>query len=63
MSNALGWPAVRRPGPRIVAVALAVLVALAGVTAGGYLYINRVSAGIARVPVMFAPSKTPTAPR
>ncbi len=60
MSNAL---AIRRPSPRLVVVTLAVLVALAGVTVGGCLYINHVAAGISRVPVMFAPSKTPTAPR
>ena len=35
----------------------------AGLTIGGCLYINHVAAGIARVPVMFAPSQTPTAPR
>ena len=60
MSNVL---AIRRPGPRFVLVALAMLVAAAGLTIGGCLYINHVAAGIARVPVLFAPSKTPTAPR
>jgi hypothetical protein len=60
MSNLL---AIRRPVPRLVVLALAVLVAAAGLTIGGCLYINHVAAGIARVPVMFAPSKTPTAPR
>ena len=59
MSNVL---AIRRPGPRFVLVALAMLVA-AGLTIGGCLYINHVAAGIGRVPVLFAPSKTPTAPR
>jgi hypothetical protein len=60
MSNV---PAIRRPVPRLVLVALAVLVAAVGLTIGGYVYINHVAAGIGRVPVMFAPSKTPTAPR
>lgn len=60
MSNML---AIRRPVPRLVLVALAVLVAAVGLTIGGCLYINHVAVGIARVPVMFAPSKTPTAPR
>ena len=60
MSNDL---AIRRPVPRLVLVALAVLVAAVGLTIGGVLYINHVAAGIGRVPVMFAPSKTPTAPR
>jgi hypothetical protein len=55
--------AIRRPVPRLVLVALALLVAAVGLTIGGCLYINHVVAGIARVPVMFAPSKTPTAPR
>ena len=55
----------RVPSPRLVMVTLAVLVALAGVTVGGALYINHVAAGIARVPVMFDVShaKAPTAPR
>ena len=55
----------RVPGPRLVMVMLAVLVALAGVAIGGALYINHVAAGIARVPVMFDVShvKAPTAPR
>jgi hypothetical protein len=60
MSNVL---AIRRPGPRLVLVGLAVLVAAVGLTIGGSLYISHVAAGMARVPVMFAPSKTPTAPR
>ena len=60
MSNAL---ATRRLVPRLVLVALAVLVAAVGLTIGGWLYINHVAAGIGRVPVLFAPSKTPTAPR
>jgi hypothetical protein len=60
MSNVL---AIRRPVPRLVLVALAVLVAVAGLTIGGVLYIDHVAAGIGRVPVMFAPSKTPTASR
>jgi hypothetical protein len=60
MSNV---PAIRRPVPRLVMVALAVLVAAVGLTIGGSLYINHVVAGIARVPVMFSPSQTPTAPR
>ena len=60
MSNVL---AIRRPVPRLVLLALAVLVAVVGLTIGGCLYINHVAAGMARVPVMFAPSKTPTAPR
>ena len=60
MSNDL---AIRRPVPRLVLVALAVFVAAVGLTIGGCLYINHVAAGIGRVPVMFAPSKTPTAPR
>ena len=61
----VGRPRSWRPGPRLVMVTLAVLVALAGVTVGGYLYLNHVVAGIARVPVMFDVShaKTPTAPR
>jgi hypothetical protein len=60
MSNV---PAIRRPGPRLVLVALAVIVAAVGLTIGGCRYISHVAAGMARVPVMFAPSKTPTAPR
>jgi hypothetical protein len=60
VSNVL---AIRRPGPRFVLVALATLVAIAGLTIGGCLYISHVAAGIGRVPVLFAPSKTPTAPR
>jgi hypothetical protein len=62
MSNVL---AIRRPGPRLVLVALAVLVVAVGMTIGGCLYISHVAAGIARVPVMFdvSPSQTPTAPR
>jgi hypothetical protein len=55
--------ASRRPVPRLVLVALAVLVAAVGLTIGGCLYINHVAAGIGRVPVLFAPSRTPTAPR
>jgi hypothetical protein len=55
--------AIRRPGPRFVLVALAVLVAAAALAIAGCLYINHVAAGIGRVPVLFAPSKTPTAPR
>ena len=39
---------------RIVLASLTVLVLLAGLVAGGCLYINRVAAGIGRVPVMFA---------
>lgn len=60
MSNV---PAIRRPVPRLVLVALAVLVATVGLTIGGCLYISHVAAGMARVPVMFSPAKTPTAPR
>jgi hypothetical protein len=60
VSNVL---AIRRPGPRFVLVTLAMLVAAAGLTIGGCLYINHVAAGVGRVPVLFAPSKTPTAPR
>ena len=60
MSNLL---AIRRPVPRLVLVALAVLVVAVALTIGGCLYINHVAAGMGRVPVMFAPSKTPTAPR
>jgi len=41
---------------RIVLASLAVLVLFLGITAGGYFYINRVAAGIGRVPVMFAPA-------
>ena len=40
---------------RIVLASLAVLVLFLGMTAGGYFYINRVAAGIGRVPVMFGP--------
>ena len=47
--------ASRRPVPRLVLVALAVLVAAVGLTIGGCLYINHVAAGIGRVPVLFAP--------
>ena len=39
---------------RIVLASLAVLVVLAGVVVGGYVYINHVAAGIGRMPVMFA---------
>lgn len=39
---------------RIVLASLAVLVVMAGVVAGGYVYINHVAAGIGRMPVMFA---------
>jgi hypothetical protein len=39
---------------RIVLASLAVLVLLFGMVACGCLYINRVAAGIGRVPVMFA---------
>ena len=50
---------------RIVLASLTVLVVLLSVTTAGYVYINHVAAGIARVPVMFVvrPSQTPTAPR
>jgi hypothetical protein len=41
---------------RIVLASLAVLVLFLGMTAGGYFYINRVAAGIGRVPVMFGPA-------
>ena len=41
---------------RIVLASLAVLVLFVGMTAGGYFYINRVAAGIGRVPVMFGPA-------
>jgi hypothetical protein len=41
---------------RIVLASLAVLVLFLGITAGGYFYINRVAAGIGRVPVMFEPA-------
>ena len=53
MRTGLSQSAIRRPGPRLAAAALAVLIALGGVTVGGFLYINRVAAGIGRVPVMF----------
>ena len=61
----VGRPRSWRPGPRLVMVTLAVLVVLGGATVAGYLYLNHVVAGIARVPVMFDVShaKTPTAPR
>ena len=61
----VGRPRSWRQRPRLVVVTLAVLVALAGVTVGGYLYLNHVVAGIARAPVMFdvSHSPTPTAPR
>ena len=61
----VGRPRSWRPRPRLVVVALAVLVALAGLTVGGCLYISQVAAGMARAPVMFdvSPSQTPTAPR
>ncbi len=39
---------------RIVLASLAVLVVLAGLAVGGYVYINHVAAGIGRMPVMFA---------
>jgi hypothetical protein len=39
---------------RIVLASLTVLVLFAGMVVGGCLYINRVAAGIGRVPVMFA---------
>jgi hypothetical protein len=39
---------------RIILASLAVLVLFVGMVAGGCLYINRVAAGIGRVPVMFA---------
>ncbi|PZS40408.1 MAG: hypothetical protein DLM62_03080 [Pseudonocardiales bacterium] len=39
---------------RIILASLAVLVVFVGTVAGGYFYINRVAAGIGRVPVMFA---------
>ena len=50
---------------RVVVVSLAVLAVFLGVTAAGYVYINHVAAGVARVPVMFvvSPSQTPAAPR
>ncbi len=54
---------------RIVLASLAVLVMFLGLVAGGYLYINRVAAGVGRVPVMFGPVsastpvQTPAAPR
>ncbi len=60
MSIVLGGPGLR---PRVVVVMLAFFVAVLGATVVGYLYINHVAAGIARVPVMFAPSETSTAPR
>ena len=41
---------------RILLASLAVLVLFLGMTAGGYFYINRVAAGIGRVPVMFSPA-------
>jgi hypothetical protein len=43
----------RRARVRIAVLSLAVLAALLGLTAGGYVYINHVAAGIGRVPVMF----------
>ena len=50
---------------RIVVASLAVLLVLLGVTTAGYVYINHVAAGIARVPVMFVvrPTQSPAAPR
>ena len=60
MSNV---PAIRRPVPRLVLVALAVLVATVGLTIGGCLYISHVAAGMARRWLCFLPEKTPTAPR
>ncbi len=47
---------------RIVLASLAVLVMVVGMVAGGYLYINRVAAGIGRVPVMFAPAHVASRP-
>ena len=47
---------------RIVLASLAVLVMFVGMVAGGYVYINRVAAGIGRVPVMFAPAHVASAP-
>jgi hypothetical protein len=62
MSIVLGRPSLRL---RVVVVSLAFFVAVLSVTVVGYLYINHVAAGIARVPVMFdvSPSQTSTAPR
>jgi hypothetical protein len=34
-----------------------------GLVAGGYIYINRVAAGIGKVPVMFAPAPAHAASR
>jgi uncharacterized membrane protein len=44
---------------RIIVASLAVLVVFLGLVAGGYIYINRVAAGIGKVPVMFAPAPAP----
>jgi hypothetical protein len=41
---------------RIILASLAVLVLFLGMTVGGYFYINRVAAGIGRMPVMFGPA-------
>jgi hypothetical protein len=41
---------------RIILASLAVLVVFLGMVTGGYLYINRMAAGIGKVPVMFAPA-------
>ena len=48
---------------RIVLASVAVLVLFVGMVAGGYLYINRVAAGIGRVPVMFGKVDTASHPR
>lgn len=48
---------------RIILASLAVLVVFVGTVAGGYFYINRVAAGIGRVPVMFAPAPAHAAGR
>ncbi len=47
---------------RIVLASLTVLVLFAGMVTGGYLYINRVAAGIGRVPVMFANARVVSRP-
>ncbi|MDX6338684.1 MAG: hypothetical protein QOG05_6024 [Streptosporangiaceae bacterium] len=48
---------------RIALASLAALVVFLGLVAGGYIYINRVAAGIGKVPVMFAPAPAHAASR
>jgi hypothetical protein len=63
-SEGLGSPTGQwsRRGVRIAVASLVLFAAFLGMSAAGYFYINRVAAGVGRVPVMFAPAPAASRP-